>query len=151
MGGVANRNQVFEPSDVDVKGALENVMAVTGGIEFDAVCIGEAFCGQVVGQVIDVHEKYYGAYDRALENTTYCLSRLGLGCICVHIKGLPAKEMFNPAGRWILVPIRSLQFTFYGDHHGQVWKFPFIREAPGPQYSRRPPLRYAGVPTCQKR
>ncbi len=41
----------------DVKRALENVMAVTGGDKFDVICIEEAVYWHVVGQAIDVDDK----------------------------------------------------------------------------------------------
>ncbi len=34
-----------------------NIMAVSGGEEFDVICIEEAVCWQAVGQVIDVDDK----------------------------------------------------------------------------------------------
>ncbi len=46
-------------------------MAVTGGDEFDVICIEEA-----VGQVIEVDDKQYRAYDRAFGGTAYGLSRM---------------------------------------------------------------------------
>ncbi len=56
----------------------EDIMAVTGGgDEFDTICIQEAVCWQVVGQVIDVDDKHYQAYDSALGDITYGLSHLG--------------------------------------------------------------------------
>ncbi len=72
-------------------------MVVTGGDEFDVICIEEAVCGQVVGQFIDVDDKQYRAYDRALGDTTYGLSRLGQGTTDVDLKSSSAEEAFDPA------------------------------------------------------
>ncbi len=52
-------------------------MAISGGDEFDVICIEEAVCRQALGQVIDVDDKQSRAYDRALVDTTYDLSYLG--------------------------------------------------------------------------
>ncbi len=52
-------------------------MAVTGGDEFDVICIEEALCWLIIWQVMDVDDKEYQAYDRALEDSTCGLSRLG--------------------------------------------------------------------------
>ncbi len=41
----------------DVKGALENIMAVKGGNKFDVMGIEKADCKQVVKKIIDVDEK----------------------------------------------------------------------------------------------
>ncbi len=52
-------------------------MVVSGDDEFHVICIEVPVCLQVVGQVIDVDDKQYRAYDRALGDTTYGLSHLG--------------------------------------------------------------------------
>ncbi len=52
-------------------------MAVSGGDEFDVVCIEQAVCRQMVGSVIYVDEKQYRAYDRTLGDTTNGLIHLG--------------------------------------------------------------------------
>ncbi len=52
-------------------------MAVSGGDEFNVICIEEAVCWQMVEKVIYVDDKQYRAYDRALGDTTYGLSHLG--------------------------------------------------------------------------
>ncbi len=69
-------------------------MEVSGGDEFDDICIKEVGCRQVVGQVIDVGDKQYRAFDRALRDTTYGLSYLGSGSIDVHLKLSSAEETF---------------------------------------------------------
>ncbi len=46
-------------------------MAVSGGDEFNVICIEEAVCWQMVGYVIYVDDKQYRAYDWALGDTTY--------------------------------------------------------------------------------
>ncbi len=50
---------------------------ISRGDEFDVIRIEEAVCWQAVGQVIDVDDKQYRAYDRSLGDTTYGLSHLG--------------------------------------------------------------------------
>ncbi len=62
FGGVEVQFPIFGTAGADVKGVLENIMAVRW---------------QAVGQVIDVDDKQYRAYDRALGHTTYGLSHLG--------------------------------------------------------------------------
>ncbi len=54
-----------------------NNIAVSGGDEIDAICIEEVVCWQAVGQVINVDDKQYRAYNRALRDTTYGLSHFG--------------------------------------------------------------------------
>ncbi len=77
FGGVEVQVPNFGAAGADVKGVLKNIMAVSGGDEFDVICIEEAVCRQAVGQVIDVNDKKYRAYGRALGDMTYGLSRLG--------------------------------------------------------------------------
>ncbi len=67
------------------------------GDGFGLICIEEAVCWQVVGQVIGVDDKQYCAYDRALGETTYGLIHLGLGSIDVYLKCSSAEETFDPA------------------------------------------------------
>ncbi len=52
-------------------------MAISGGDEFDVIRVRAAVCLQAAGQVIDVDDKQYRAYDRALGDTTYGLSHMG--------------------------------------------------------------------------
>ncbi len=77
FGGVEVQLPISGPAGADVKGVLENIMAISGGEELDVIRIEEAVCEQAVGQVIDVDDKQYRAYDRALGYTTYGLSYLG--------------------------------------------------------------------------
>ncbi len=76
FGGVEVKSPIFGPAGADLKGVLENTIAVTGGDEFNAICIEEAFCWQVVGQIIDVDVKQNRVCSRALRDTTYGLSHL---------------------------------------------------------------------------
>ncbi len=44
FGGVEIQPPIFGSAGADVQGVLENIMAVTGGDEFDVTCIEEAVC-----------------------------------------------------------------------------------------------------------
>ncbi len=44
FGGVEVQLSIFRPARAAVKGVLDNIMAVSGGDEFDAICIEEAVC-----------------------------------------------------------------------------------------------------------
>ncbi len=44
FGGVEVQLPITGLAVADVKGVLENIMAVSGGDEFDAICIEEAVC-----------------------------------------------------------------------------------------------------------
>ncbi len=70
FGGVEVQLPFFGPAGDDVEGVLENIMAVSGGDEFDVICIEEAVCWQVVQHNIDVD-------DRALGDTIYGLNHSG--------------------------------------------------------------------------
>ncbi len=71
-------------------------MAVMEGDEIDVICIEEAACLQVVGQIIDVDDKWYSTYDRALGDVTYGLNCFGKRFIGVHLKCSSAEETFDP-------------------------------------------------------
>ncbi len=66
-----------------------------GGDECNVIYIEEAVRWQAVGQVIDVDDKQYRAYERALEDSTYGLSHLGYGSIDVHLKCSSNVETFD--------------------------------------------------------
>ncbi len=70
-------------------------MVFKGGDAFDVICIEEAVCLHLVGQVIDVDGKQYQAYDKAFGDTIYGLSSLAQGATDVHLKGLSAEETFD--------------------------------------------------------
>ncbi len=42
FNGVEVKLPISEQADADVQGVLENIMAVSGGDEFDVICIEEA-------------------------------------------------------------------------------------------------------------
>ncbi len=44
FGGVEVQLPIFGLAGADVKGALDNIMAISGGDEFDVICIKEAVC-----------------------------------------------------------------------------------------------------------
>ncbi len=44
FGGVEVQLPISGPAGADVWGVLENIMAVSGGHEFDVICIEEAVC-----------------------------------------------------------------------------------------------------------
>ncbi len=44
FGGVEAQLPIFGPDSAAVKGTLENIMAVSGGDEFNVICIEEAVC-----------------------------------------------------------------------------------------------------------
>ncbi len=44
FGGIEVQLPIFEPDTAAVKGILENIMAVSGGNEFNVICIEEAVC-----------------------------------------------------------------------------------------------------------
>ncbi len=44
FGGVEVQLPIFGPDSAAVKGVLENIMAVSGGDEFNVICIEEAVC-----------------------------------------------------------------------------------------------------------
>ncbi len=44
FGGVEVRLSISGPAGTDVKGVLENIMAISGGDEFDVIRIEEAVC-----------------------------------------------------------------------------------------------------------
>ncbi len=44
FGGVEVQLPIFGPDSAAVKGVLENIMEVSGGDEFNAICIEEAVC-----------------------------------------------------------------------------------------------------------
>ncbi len=44
FGGVEVQLPIFGPDSVVVKGVLENIMGVSGGDEFNVICIEEAVC-----------------------------------------------------------------------------------------------------------
>ncbi len=44
FGGVEVQLPIFGPAGADVKGVLENMMAVSGGDEFDVISIEAAVC-----------------------------------------------------------------------------------------------------------
>ncbi len=44
FGGVEVQLPIFVPDSTAVKGVLENIMAVSGGDEFNVICIEEAVC-----------------------------------------------------------------------------------------------------------
>ncbi len=48
FGGVEVQLPIFGPDDAAVMGVLENIMAVSGGDEFNVICIEEAVCWQMV-------------------------------------------------------------------------------------------------------
>ncbi len=49
FGGVEIQLPIFGPACAAVLGVLENIMAVSGGDEFNDICIKEAVCCQMVG------------------------------------------------------------------------------------------------------
>ncbi len=44
FGGVEVQLPIFGPADADVKGVLENIMAISGDHEFDVICMEVAVC-----------------------------------------------------------------------------------------------------------
>ncbi len=44
FGGVEVQLPVFGPDSAAVKGVLENIIVVSGGDEFNVICIEEAVC-----------------------------------------------------------------------------------------------------------
>ncbi len=44
FGGVDVQLLIFGPVSAATKGVLKNIMAVSGGDEFDVICIEEAVC-----------------------------------------------------------------------------------------------------------
>ncbi len=44
LGGVEVQLPIFGPDSAAAKGVLENIMAVSGGDEFNVICIEEAVC-----------------------------------------------------------------------------------------------------------
>ncbi len=44
FGGVGVQLPIFGPAGAAVKGVLENIVAVSGGDEFNGICIEEAVC-----------------------------------------------------------------------------------------------------------
>ncbi len=52
-------------------------MVATGDDDFDVIDIEEVVYRLVIGQVIDVDDKWYRTYGKALEDTDYDLIRLG--------------------------------------------------------------------------
>ncbi len=44
FGGVEVQLSIFGPAGTDVSGVLEDILVVTGGDEFDVICIEEVVC-----------------------------------------------------------------------------------------------------------
>ncbi len=44
FGRVEVQLSIFGSADTDVQGVLEDIMMVTGGVEFDVICIEEVVC-----------------------------------------------------------------------------------------------------------
>ncbi len=60
FGGFEVQLPIPGPAGTGVSGALENIMAVSGGDEFEVICTEEAVCEKVVWQVIDVDANNIG-------------------------------------------------------------------------------------------
>ncbi len=84
--------------------ALEIFMAVTEAYVFGVIGIEEAVCRKVARQAIDLDNKYYRAFDRALGYTTYGLRRLGLGSIDAFLRILInlGSVFFRPTDRMLV-------------------------------------------------